>query len=40
MKKKLFLMIALLCAVVQGVWAAEWDDVRSPHAQACILIMV
>ena len=27
MKKKLFLMIALLCAVVQGVWATEWDDV-------------
>ena len=28
MKKKLFLMIALLCAVVQGAWAQdEWDAV-------------
>ena len=27
MKKKLFLMLALLCAVAQGAWADEWDAV-------------
>ena len=28
MKKKLFLMIVLLCAVVQGAWAqSSWDEV-------------
>ena len=34
MKKKLFLMIALLCAVVQGTWAAQMlEKIRNVNKQ-------